>query len=395
MKRIPIPLSQRVADFARGPFVFLVWASCAGTAGWLLFQQPAPIDHLGWVPRIAHEVTAPATGRLAQLLVQPMQDVHRGQLLGQLETRTHEARLETARARVQELEERLAFEQATVAASNRAADLDIELTTAASRIRWESEQRSYATDEMSLSLAALALEVAQATDRVEVDRIDVRLERARQLARDNIGPEADVSDLELAFVQVQERIERREAELTETRAELVAAGARRQSFEELRPETVEAVEFPAELEAIRAAIRVQSLVVAELELEREGLLLVSPATGQVATLFASEGQTVVAGRVVLTVVATDGAEAVVYLAGEAARGELVGRGVTLTTLGGTPRRIESRIATAGPAIEALPAALWSQPNVPEYGRPVRVPLGDAAFLPGETFSVSLESLTAQ
>lgn len=395
MKRIPIPLSQRFADFARGPLVFLVWASSAVTAGVLLMRQQAPIDHRGWVPTIQYEVTAPATGRLAQLLVRPMQRVRRGQLVGQLDTRPLEARLETARARVAELEEQLAFEQASVAARNRAARLDVELSAASNRIRWESEQRSYATDEMSLSLAVLALEVEQATDRVEVDRIDVRLERARQLASENVGPEAEVTDLELAFVQAEERIRRREAQLVETRAELEAARARRQEFEQLRPALAEVVELPAELASLRAAIRVQGLVVAELELEREGLLLVAPAEGQVAGLLASEGQTVVAGRAVLTVAATGLGEAVVYLGGEAARGELVGRGVVLTTLGEAPRRIESRIATAGPAIEVLPTELWAQPNVPEYGRPVRVPLGDATVLPGETFSATLEPPAAR
>lgn len=392
MKKIRVPLAQRAIDFARGPLVFGVWASCAAGVFFLLQRVPPPIEHLGWVPPVNHEVTAPATGRLVQLLARPMQEVRRGQIVGQLDPRPLEARIETARARIAELEESLKDEQLVAEARNRAAAEDTRQTLESEVLRWQGEQRRYVIDETNLGLAAAELEVDQASDRVELGLFDVQLERARQLAADEVGPLSDVQDLEIQRAQLDERIVRREAEIERTRQELAAATLRRESFDQLRPEAPGTVEIPPALAAIQASIRREELAIAELQFELEGLTLVSPATGQVTGLLASEGQTVLSGRPVLTLMASTANDAVVYLTGDTALEASEGRSVVLTTIGASPRQIETRIQAMGVGIEALPEVLWPQPDIPVYGRPAQVSLGEDALLPGEVFSATLAPL---
>lgn len=372
--------------------MFGVWASCAVGVFFLLQRVPPPIEHLGWVPPVNHEVTAPATGRLVQLLARPMQEVRRGQIVGQLDPRPLEARVETARARIAELEESLKDEQLVAEARNRAAAEDSRQTLESEVLRWQGEQRRYVIDETNLGLAAAELEVDQASDRVELGLFDVQLERARQLAADEVGPLSDVQDLEIQRAQLDERIVRREAEIERTREELAAATLRREAFDQLRPEAPGTVEIPPALAALQASIRREELAIAELQFELEGLTLVSPATGQVTGLLASEGQTVLSGRPVLTLMASTANDAVVYLTGDAALEASEGRSVVLTTVGASPRQIETRIQAMGVGIEALPEILWPQPDIPVYGRPAQVPLGEDALLPGEVFSATLAPL---
>ena len=146
------------------------------------------------------------------------------------------------------------------------------------------------------------------------------------------------------------------------------------------------------LAAIQASIRREELAIAELQFELEGLTLVSPATGQVTGLLASEGQTVLSGRPVLTLMASTANDAVVYLTGDTALEASEGRSVVLTTVGASPRQIETRIQAMGVGIEALPEVLWPQPDIPVYGRPAQVSLGEDALLPGEVFSATLAPL---
>ncbi len=392
-KPIRIPLRHWLADFTRGPLVGLVWVCAALTAVWMLGQRPRPVDHLGWVPPVEHAVTAPTTGRVAQFLVRPMQEVRRGQIVAKLDSRALEARLETAGGRVLELEQQVRFAREEELARARIAEEEAERHVTTERFRWEADLRRYVIDETDLTLSIAALELELATDRVEVDLARARLERARHLVALEAGPHADVEDLTLARDVVLARIAGTEQRLAVVRTELAAATERRLAFQDLRPPSPASPALPVDLETLRAAVAVQALFLGELELERRNLTLVSPVAGVVAALMVSEGQTVLTGRPVLTVTAGAVGEAVVYLEGEVAREELVGRAIALRTLGPSPRTIHSTISAAAPGLELLPERLWKQPEVPQYGRPASVPLGSAEFLPGEVLSAMLDPQT--
>jgi multidrug resistance efflux pump len=388
--KIPIPFDQRLTAFVRGPLVGVVWVATASLCLVLLRDRPVTLEHRAWVPPVEYEVSTPSSGVLGAVLVQRFQGVRKGELVAQLDPRPLEARLATANAEIlslraqiddalelAEAEQRQALSLAKQEATSDAASL---------RMRMEGDLLRSSYDESDLRLGVLELEVLLASDQVGTDLLRVRHARAVKLAADGTGWEAEAADLELELRQAEEQNRGTADRLTGQRAELLQAleyaAEIRKGFT-VAAGVVDLPQIPAATRALEAAIRVQELVTAELELERNALSLNAPIDGQVSALYVGEGQSLMAGRAVMLITANVAQEAVVFVDPELASEEsLMGRIVELRA--GERRSLETRIAGLSPKAELLPERLWPHPASPAYGLALRVPVGDSGvFMPGE------------
>lgn len=106
--KIPIPFDQRLTSFVRGPLVGLVWLATATLCVVMLRDRPVALEHRAWVPPVEYEVSTPSSGVLGAVLVRAFQEVRKGELVAQLDSRPLEARLATANAEVLSLRAQIA-----------------------------------------------------------------------------------------------------------------------------------------------------------------------------------------------------------------------------------------------------------------------------------------------
>jgi multidrug resistance efflux pump len=390
MKKVSIPLAQRLGDLLRGPIVLLVWLGCAAVAGWIMLQRPAPLTHTVWVPPVLVEVKSPADGRVEVLSVHQSQLVRRGDVIGRLDDAALTARLETELARVEEMRARVMAAEARAASELETAIREFELDRADEFRRYAGDLPRYTRDEANLALDVLALEVQIALDLAEIERIVVRWRRAEALAERDAGPVAEVEDLALLQAQFQADLETTRTLLARTRVERDAATARLEAFVAARPVDVPAHVQGDSLSGVRAAVEVQLLAVAEVRVALAGLRLIAPLDGHIHALHLTDGQTVLAGDPVVRIVAEGADEAVLFLDPESADLDLVGRQVELRRPRRVGRMVKSTVISIAPHVELMPERLWLAPDQPRYGRAARVRLGEGhPFVPGEVLGVRL------
>ncbi len=230
MRKVPIPFTQRLVDFLRGPVALLVWLGAAGSASWMLMQRPAAVTHVAWVPPVLAEVTAPSDGRIQILSVRPSQIVARGDVIGRLDDGALIARLATELARVEELRARVTTAEAVAADDLERAILDLEITRADEARRYAGDLRRYQGDEADLALDVLALEVEIAIALAEIDRITALSVRVQIVADDGYVPLAGAEELALSLRKVEQGLEATRTLVARTRVERDAAAARLTTF---------------------------------------------------------------------------------------------------------------------------------------------------------------------
>ncbi len=107
---------------------------------------------------------------------------------------------------------------------------------------------------------------------------------------------------------------------------------------------------------------------------RKTLKLTAPIDGIVSEIMHWPGEAVLASEPILTITEVKPTEIIAY----AVEGQVnqIQKGMDVELIKKSePRKIEiarSQIIYIGPIVEQLPARLWRNPNVPEWGRPFLV-----------------------
>lgn len=375
MKKIPIPLHRRFENFQRSGLPLLVWLGAVAGVVFLVEHRGAEYTYRGLVEVVDHVVAAPASGVLAELPVELYGRVEAGQVVARLDSAVLVAQLATAAAEV----ERIRAEQQVVIAS---------LETEAAEITrdWEKDARRFEMDAVDLRVNVLQERVDLETDRVEAERARLAYERARKLVESGVSAAAEVESLELEWKALEQRILNAEELVARMEAEFERAEARSRDFFISAPE---ALDPEPRLAALRAAARVQELRLAEIEVSRAGLVSYAPVSGRVNLLAATPGRAVVAGQELFRVTPDAGAAVVFYHPQAVPVALAPGDAVEMHRLGSL-EVVEGVVATLAPESGVMPAALWLDPAVPEYGRAVRLkPTPGTGWVPGEPVEVRL------
>ncbi|NQU47970.1 MAG: biotin/lipoyl-binding protein [Planctomycetes bacterium] len=402
--KVPIPVRERWRDFRIHGLPLVVWL-VAVAAVYTLWTRQVPVPKLTGLARTQEfEVSTAISGRLDQVLVEQYQLVQAGQLLASLDMAPHQAALETSKAELAKLSADVDSELARLQA---AAERDIwqltqgrdeTLASAKADLLAErsAQMRRFEGDEADLQIEILKVELKVAEDRLEADRVEVRLERAKKLVAGSAGPEADVEDLKLRHEQALGRMKNNQVVVNGLQRELAAAKGRRlvymdEAVDLELPEILPAsLDLVPQLAGLQAAIVVQRRRLQELELVQEQYLLRAPYAGRVSTLPAPQGQALMAGEPVAILVDPKPREIMVYLPDTSPGTVDVGDSFEVSrVINGLPGanevfKVQAAVQIQVPNVQQIPARLWKNPQMPEYGKAYVVgPVTELNLVPGE------------
>ncbi|MGB0952700.1 MAG: HlyD family secretion protein [Planctomycetota bacterium] len=375
MKKIPIPFHRRLESFKRAGLPVLVWLGSVVGVVLLVQNRGEGYTYRGMVEVTDHVVAASVDGIVTELPVELYGHVEAGQMVARMDASPLLAQLETAGAEIM----RIRAEQQVVIASLAADAAEITRD-------WEKDARRFEMDAVDLRVNLLQEKVDLETDRVDAERARLAFERARKLVNSGVSAAAEVESLELEWQALEQRIAKAEELVAEMESEFERAEARSRDFFRSVPEPLDP---EPRLVALRAAARVQELRLAEIEVQREGLLLFAPISGRVQSLAATPGRAVVLGQELMTVTPDAGAAVVFYHPQAVPITVVAGDAVEMHRVGSFDM-IEGVVASLAPELGPIPASLWADPAVPEYGRAVRLkPTPGTGWVPGEPVEVRL------
>jgi len=338
----------------------VIWlAACAGT-GWLFTHRAQRCEMAGIAQGQHCRVSSLIDGRLLAAPVQRFEQVKRGQTLAVLEDGRIRAELATAAAETARLQAELAATEDRLAAE--ALVLDTEFL---------AEARRFAIDLENTRLKALELTVELETDRIRSEFLQFQAEWLDDLYQNHAVSHYEFTSSQSEFEATKKKIEESENALAQAALDLEHARRRQDSFVQRHPASPT---LDKALEPLRAALTAQERRIDELALERAMMVLRSPMDGIVGAVLRGAGETLLAGEPILIVVAAQPSEIIAY-ATAAQAGRLVADMSTQLEViqEDGPRRIaKSHIVAIGPAVEQVPARLWRNPAVPEWGWPIKI-----------------------
>ncbi len=371
-------------DFPGGALNFAVWLAASAGAVAILSSRVAHVEYIGIASAIEHEVSVAGPGTVSDVLVRVYDDVEKGQLVAVLDDRHVSATLAVAATQLDGLQRAL---DSALGVRGTAGVLSADV------VDWMSERRRFEVDVENRRLDAIALVVEIETDRVDEQRLRLKLERAEPLNAQGAISLDEYDDIRLTHAALVTRIDEKSLLLQRTREELAAATRRRDAYVGVVPDNAGRApvgagdQDPAYLAMLRGQIELQEKRVAEIATMRAALTVRAPIAGRVAYLGARSGQAVDVGEAIATIARTDSSDIVAWLPEGDARKLDVGQAVWVRS-GEGMRLAESFIERVAPTVAVVPARLWRNPDYPEYGRAVVVAAVDGLDLvPGASVRV--------
>lgn len=284
---------------------------------------------------------------------------------------TAEATLDQLKAELSAAEVELAQEQAQFADEKLAMD------------------RRLSVDFEGARLAVLEIKSDLAPERLELKDLQVQIDIINKLIASDAAEPYELAVAQAAYERVSAEVAAREVLLAQAEKDLVAAQARLDeagAYVPLSPKLAD-----ARLEPIRKAIIVQEMAIEEILNQRDIIVLTAPFDGYINEMICLEGQTVVRGEPIMTIV-REKPEYVVAWLSENQRA-VVNQKVEIVSLANPTMAFQSQISDVSPSIGELPERLWLNPKVPEYGQAVTIPFQpDFACLHNEMVGIKLKRL---
>lgn len=372
LKRIPIPFARRMETFQRQVLPLLVWLLAIAGVVYLLEQEEGRFHFVGLAESQEFVVASPQDGMLQELFVELYQEVEEGELLAAMDSRILTADLDVANAEVARLDAEKQSLRAELESESRELARD-----------WEKDYRRFVMDGVGLQVDILQARVEVETDMVEAERLRIAAERAASLLEANAGSAADAEDLALAREVVLARVATNRDLLGELETQFASAQQRTSGFATTEPDITS---FAPRLEALRQAIVVQELRLRSLEIQREHMVMRAPTRGVIASLAASKGRSLVLGQEILRILPHQ-SDVVFFQPQLAAAAIQAGAKVEVTRMGSS-QVVEAVVTDVAPQVETIPASLWRDPAVAEYGRATRLsPTPSLHLVPGNPVQI--------
>jgi multidrug resistance efflux pump len=375
-RAIHTPFAVRLKRVMRkfGPPV--VWIVVA--AGVIALVQVQP--QYGATPGMAELVetaVAPMTnGSISQLAVELLDNVKPGQTLAVLDDGALNAEQATANAELAQLHARLEAEQK-----------ELDRTTANEQHKNLEERRRFAMNEEEARLDHLQMVAQQDSDKVELERLRLTLQREEELVGKGMTTRESYDNARLYYESMQKKVRENEAALAAADRMRKESEGRLAAFQN----APEDLDLNAALEPLRKSITVQEARIAELQQQRKSLILTSPGEGQVTSILMRAGETVKVGQPVMMVRIVNSLRVVAYIEEKEVRELLVGSRVKIASRYRPQLTTEAEVVRVGEQIQPLPTRLLSNPSIQESGLPIILSsLKDQVFYPGECVNVFID-----
>ena len=380
MSRKMKPRAGRRLRYRMMPLAQVAVFLAAAAGAFMLFRyRSASFSVVGVVQGRISQVSATYDARIKSIPVQPYQKVRQGEVVAVLDDSLLTAQIATISAEIARLRAEYAENQALL-------DADVRARLS----RWDAENRAFSNDSVQLSVSTQELKAVLAYDRALLEGLRAARDNAEQLVKKGLGPLADLQLAKAEYEATVKKVEENERLLARLLAERQTAQQRLADHLQHRPVSPSQ---EAAWEHLRQAVAVQQGLMSELEAQRAEYVLRAPCDGIVIELqgrprdasarrpseggIRSPGEVVVAGQTVVAIAQAQPTEIVAYADDRQAPGLSPGLPVKLTATGRRRQVALSEIVAVAPTVQRLPEALWLDPRLPEWGRPVlvRIPPG--------------------
>jgi len=360
----------------------LVWLAVLLCIVALFYHRAQRFEVIGIVQGRVHQVAAPCDGQLKIVCVDLFDEVTKGQTLATLDDELVKAQMAAIGAEIEHLMAQLipTQEQLLTQAAN------LETTHVA-------DQRRFFVDVENAGLRILQLRALIASDRITLEDLALDVKVLQDLVQQDAIAPYELQRAQVQYNSLNKKIEENEHLLEQAKTDLEQAQQRRDEFvaRQLQHPSVDSA-----LDVIRKEAQVQEKRLEQLLVQRNSLVVKSPADGIVIQIQANAnvaalrrpgegilrrpGEIVLAGDPILTIAERQPTEVVAYTRENQVNWVREGMAVELVELaqnGGKAQIGRSQILRVGPTIEQMPQRLWRNPGVPQWGRPflVKIPPG--------------------
>lgn len=395
-RRIRTPIAQRWHRFRQSVLPVICFVGCAGLTLWLWDRQARMGNGVGEVHGVRVDVATQAAGMLVSHTPLPpdpgivpipeeqapfwthFQRVNKGDVIARLDDTLLKAELATLRQEQKQLAEQIPQTMAQL-------ELD----------KWVREhERGRETVQLEVQIETYRIDITAREAQIAEDNwaeqgLETRVKYYGDL-KEAVG--ATKMDWEFAkndLAVVKERIKGNEKALAESKLNLSAAEKRLEEFAKREPyPAVVRARIDDILSPLREQISLQEARIEQLNLQIASMVINAPISGEIANIFHWPGEAVQAGQPIVTIAATDALYLVSYIRREQRLHPEEGMKVRLRHRQPGSPAFESQIETVGPQVELVPQSQLSDPALPEWGLPVRIPVPQEMNVrPGEVLDV--------
>jgi multidrug resistance efflux pump len=368
----------------------LVWIVAVAGVGVLFYHGSQKFEVVGIAQSQVAQVCSPVDGRLKTVYVQLFDNVTKGQPVASLDDELLTAKIATVSATAAQLRSQLIPKQEQLLANISATELN----------RAE-EQRRFAVDVEKARLDILGLKAQIAADRITLESHAADLKISTDLLAKNAIAPYELDKTKALYEALAKKVEQTEIQLAQAQEQLKVAQLRQDAF---IAQKYQSPSVDAAFDAMRKEVTVQEKLLDELEIQRKALVITAPIDGTVVQILArandaashragegtlhKPGEVVMAGQPILVIAQNKPKEIVAY-AKEGQLGQIAAGAKVVLVKNTVPSQIaQSEVASIGPVVEQMPARLWLNPNVPQWGQPFLIKVPDGMELtPGELVGI--------
>jgi len=381
-----------LADLRIHLLPFVVWVGAIACVVVLFSHRSRRYEVLGIAQGPIHQLAATCDGRLKNIGVELFDEVKQGQVLAVID-----GVLDNERPRP-ELDAELAVLRAQMA--QLAAESKVARATYMAQVNnrvsdWTAARRPFATNVSDGRLRVLELTAAVETDRLALRQLDLDIKRFVLEGRVDANDVAiyDLQKMRAQKSAVEQRMASNGSLLEQANADLALAIEREKAFAQGGPD--EAGADQAAEDALNKQTEVlarqmdEVLVRLDSLTRRESVELRAPFDGVVSLVQHTAGEAILAGEPILTIAKKEPDNIVAYATERQVSRVRENTVVQLIDRNRIPNlMVDSQVAYVGPTVEQMPARLWRNPNMPQWGRPVLVKIPpDLKLVPGAVVGI--------
>jgi multidrug resistance efflux pump len=252
------------------------------------------------------------------------------------------------------------------------------------RLETTTGMRRFVLNEEAARLDYMDRLVELETDKIDLERQRVELNRLERLVSEGLIDKAAYDTGRLRYEALSTKVEQSAETMALSRKRREDSVDRRVEYERQTTE----LDVASHLRPFREAVRVQEAKLQEILEHRTRLVLKAPIAGRVTQVFARDGMTVAAGEPILALSGTRSHRVLAYLDEASVERVRLGERVEIVSPYGRKSVVSARVLKLGGGIEEVPLRLCRNALFPQWGLPVLV--GDIPtdiFVPGETLQV--------
>lgn len=371
--RLNVRLKRCVRKYGAG----VVWIAVACGLAVLIAQRPQYGETHGVTELVETAIAPAADGVVGELAVDLLEEIRTGQVVAVLDDSAIRAEQSVADAELARLEAQLTAEQA-----------ELQRTAAAEERKDLDARRRFAMNEEQARLECLQMTAQQNADKIELERLQLGLQREEALFAKDMTSRESYDDARLHYERLQKKIEENQAAIASAVRMRDEAAARQAALGEQPPDP--GLDYV--LEPMRKAIDVQEARLAEIQTRRAGLVLTAPGNGQVTRILKRKGETARAGEPIAMLRLTNSMRVVAYINEKSLCDIPVGAHARICSQYRPELATEAEVVRVGAQIEPLPERLQLNPMAPEFGVIVLLAaLKEPVFYPGERVKILIRN----